>query len=115
MSDDSSDNDGIVTDNDDNHASANTGDMIPEDDIAEINVPATDSLMTWPTDSLNYGLATMLAYHYSEEMISTGIQAKAQTWEELPWSTGGALPRTPEVLLLHHGVENQEECPLSPT
>jgi hypothetical protein len=39
----------------------------------------------------NFVLAAMLATHYSEEMISSGMQAEAQTWERLLWSTGGAL------------------------
>jgi hypothetical protein len=39
----------------------------------------------------NFGIATMLAAHYSEQMIATGMQSEAQTWKRLLWSTGGAL------------------------
>jgi hypothetical protein len=39
----------------------------------------------------NFGLAAMLAVDYAEQMLATGMQAEAQTWERLLWSTGGAL------------------------
>jgi hypothetical protein len=38
-----------------------------------------------------FGLPTMLESHYSKEMVAQGMQAKAQTWEWLLWSTRGSL------------------------
>jgi hypothetical protein len=39
----------------------------------------------------NYGIAAQLQSTYSEAMIANGMQAEAQTWERLLYSTGGAL------------------------
>jgi hypothetical protein len=65
----------------------------------------------------NFGLAAMLSSHYSPNMIAQGMQSKAQTWERLLWSTGGALELTKCSATLWLGIFKKNGTPslLSPT